>query len=112
MTVDFARLEARMGRAIKARLSNARLVPVGGVAVPVVFSRPVADAAMGQAGMQARDTQATGLRAELGDAVQRGTRCSVYWDDQLVQPAGQYKVRHRDDDLETGMVRLDLELDA
>lgn len=109
MAADFAALEARCGRAIKARIANARLVPVGGVAVPVVFSRPVADAQMGQVGMQARTAQASGIAAELGDAVQRDTLCTVYWDDQLVLPAGQYRVRHRDDDLECGMARLDLE---
>lgn len=101
-----------MGRAIVARLANAWLVPSGGVAVPVVFSRAQLDAAMGQAGGLGRTTTCSGLAADVGDQVQRNWPCVVYYDDQLVQLAGEYKVRHREADIEPGMVRLDLELAA
>ena len=108
----FAALEARVGRAISARLANGRLVPEGGVAVPVVFSRPSITAQIGQSGMQAQDVQATVLSEHLGADVKRGARVAVFHDDQLALLAGEYLVRHRDDDLETGMARLDLELAA
>lgn len=106
----FAQLEARVGRAISARLANGYLVPEGGVALPVVFSRPSITAQLGQAGMQSRDVQATVLTERLGEDVARGTRVAVFRDDQRALLAGEYIVRHRDDDLETGMARLDLEL--
>jgi hypothetical protein len=108
----FAQLEARVGRAISARLANGRLVPEGGVAVPVVFSRPAIVASIGQAGMQSREVQASVLTEHLTEDVQRGTRVAVFHDDQMALLAGEYFVRHRDDDLETGMARLDLELAA
>lgn len=108
----FAQLEARVGRAISARLANGRLVPAGGVAVPVVFSRPSITAQIGQSGMQAFDAQATVLTEHLNADVQRGTRVSVFHDDQLALLAGEFTVRHRDDDLDSGMARLDLELAA
>ncbi len=101
-----------MGRAILARLANAWMVPNGGVAVPVVFSRAQLDAAMGQAGGLGRTTTCSGLAADIGDHVQRNWPVAVYYDDQLVQQAGAYKVRHREADIEPGMVRLDLELTA
>lgn len=108
----FAAAEARLGAAITARLANARLVPEGGVAVPVVFSRPAQDMLLGQAGMQAHQLLATGSAALLGDAVQRDTRVQVFYDDQLTMAAGQYLVRQRDDDFEAGLARLQLELTA
>jgi hypothetical protein len=52
------------------------------------------------------------LAADVGEDLQRDSLLRVYWDDQLVRPAGQYRVRDRDDDLEAGMARLDLELVA
>lgn len=108
----FAQLEARVGRAISARLSNGYLVPEGGVALPVVFSRPSITAQLGQAGMQTQDVSATVLTEHLGDDVKRGARVAVFHDGQMALLAGEYVVRHRDDDIETGMARLDLELAA
>ncbi len=106
----FAAQEQSMGVAILATLANARLVPAGGTAMLCVFSRPAADVQMGSAGVAARGALVSCATAELGDEVRRGTLARVYWDDQLFVPAGQYRVRDRDDDLETGMSRLDLEL--
>ena len=106
----FAKLEARAGRAIVARCANGYLVPEGGVALPVVFSRPLITAALGQAGMQTREVQGSVLAEHLTEDVQRGTRVAVFHDDQQQILAGEYVVRHREDDLETGMARFDLEL--
>ncbi len=106
----FAALEQSSGSAIMLAFANARLVPQGGAAVAAVLSRPPVDLAMGSGGIAARGALVTCLAAELGPAVQRGTRCTVYYGDQLVQPAGTYKVRDRNDDLEPGTARLDLEL--
>lgn len=99
-----------MGVAILASLANARLVPAGGAAMPCIFSRPAADVQMGSAGIAARGALVSCSTAELGSEVRRGSLARVYWDDQLFLPAGEYAVRDRDDDLETGMSRLDLEL--
>jgi hypothetical protein len=110
--VAFAAQEQSVGAAIMAGLANARLVPAGGVAVPCVFSRPVADSSIGTAGMASRGALVSCLAADVGEDLQRDSLLRVYWDDQLVRPAGQYRVRDRDDDLEAGMARLDLELVA
>ena len=106
----FAAQEQAMGAAIMMAFPNARLVPAGGMAMACIFSRPAADVQMGSAGMAARGALATCSTAELGAEVRRGSQVRVYWDDQLFQPAGQYAVRDRDDDIEPGMTRLDLEL--
>lgn len=106
----FAAQEQSMGAAIMGAFANARLVPAGGTAMACIFSRPVADVSMGAGGIQARGALVTCSTAELGAEVRRGSAVRVYWDDQLFVPAGQYAVRDRDDDIEPGMSRLDLEL--
>ncbi len=106
----FARLEARVGSAIMARLANGYLVAEGSVAVPVVLSRPAIDGVLGGAGMQTRAVQGTVPAQQLGSHVQRGTPVAVFRDAQLQLLEGQYLVRQRDDDSDAGLARLDLEL--
>lgn len=108
--LEFATGEQQVGQAIVASLANARLVPAGGVALPAIFNRTATDVPIGSNGMQARITSASCLSSELPEHVVRGAQCALYYDDQLFLRAGLFEVRKRDDDLETGIARLDLQL--
>lgn len=110
MSLNLAAAQARMGQSVIARMANARLVPAGGVALPALFTRQPTDASFGEVGAQVRVVEARCLSADLPEHVVRGAECALYYDDQLHRRAGLYEVRQRDDNFETGISRLDLQL--
>lgn len=106
----FANLEARLGRAMGARLSDGYLVPEGSVALAAIINNTAIDAALGAAGMQTRNVGANVSLADLADDVGPGTLCTVYRGDQRVLPEGLFEVLQRDDDVATGRSQLALQL--
>lgn len=110
MSLALAAAHARMGKSVIARMANARLVPAGGVAINARFLREAQDMPLGSSGMQGRITGALCLAADLPEHVVRDAECALYYDDQLINRAGLYVVRQRDDNFETGIARLDLQL--
>lgn len=114
MSLAFAAAEARIGRAIGARLANAWLVV--GVEDPIagIFTRSASGAGLGTVGMRARDISLdcdTAALDALSTPLAAGSAVTVFYGDQLVTPAGAYLVRGEPTaSHETGRTRLDLEL--
>lgn len=113
MPLAFAAAEARIGRAIKARLSNARMVVTAGPTVEGTFTRSAANSPLGGVGMKARDISFECQAEDLPAPVLPGAQVTVYVGDQLVTAAGVYLVRGEPTiQHETGRLRFDLEVDA
>lgn len=112
MPLPFASAEARIGRAIAARLSNARLVVAGSsTQVEGIFTRSPAMSPMGGLGMRSRDIRFECLAAAAGGELIDGQAVTAYVGDQIVTPAGSYLVRGEPTlNHETGMLSVDLEL--
>lgn len=111
MPPTFASAEARIGRAIAARLANARLVVSGsGTQVDGIFTRSPVVAPLGGLGMRSRDSRFECLAA-AGTELVDGATVTAYVGDQLVTPAGTYKVRGEPITThEIGWLSVDLEL--
>jgi hypothetical protein len=112
--VPFAGLESRVNRVALERTANARAVIGDGATVMAagIFTRTPSVQDLGGVSGRARDITFTCLTERLAVPVDEGTPVQVYHGNQLVTPAGNYKVAPggRLDHFEAGTTLLELEL--
>lgn len=106
----FAAAEARIGRAIVARLCNARLGVEGGILIDGILTRAATASPVGSVGMRARDISFhCHHEAEAGQLAD-GLVVSLYTADNPNVPQGSYRVRGEPAlSHETGLLAVELE---